>query len=126
MELVTILFLILFLVTIPVMLLVIVAEQYGSDLTIFEACLKFAFSFLVYVVLSIFTLLFLFFAYIGPGPIYGHKTPFENKVVGLIAVFVYGVIGWLLCSLVSGKLIKPWLIFQFNKRKQTQSIFDTR
>jgi len=41
MELLTILFLILFLVAIPLMLLITIGEQYGSDLKISKAFLKF-------------------------------------------------------------------------------------
>jgi hypothetical protein len=38
-------------------------------------------------------------------------------------VFIYAVVGWLLCAFVNGSFIKPWLIFSKNYNK-SQTIFD--
>jgi hypothetical protein len=124
MELLTILFLILFFAAIPIVLFKIIWQQYGKDLSVSKALLKFIFSFLGYTGLSIFTFLFLLLVYIGPHPYPEQVTPFENKIVGLLAVFVYGVVGWLLCSYVNGEFVKPWRIFRF-KNEEPQSILDT-
>lgn len=126
MELLTILFLVLFFVAIPIVLFKIIWQQYGEYLSVSKALLKFIFSFLGYAGLSFFILWFLFLIYVGPHPDPPEQaTPFENKIVGLLAVFVYGTAGWLLCSLVNGDFIKPWRIFRF-KNEEPQSILDTK
>ena len=82
-------------------------------------------SFLVYCVITFVTFWFMFFLIFGAGG--AHAKPEVLDWKGMIfysgLVFVYSIIGWLLCCFINGGLIKPWTIFNRNSNK-TQSIFD--
>ena len=62
---------------------------------------------------------------VRPEPRRNPIIPLEDKIACLIADLFYAVIGWLLCSLVKGSLIKSWRVLTFKKEKP-QSIIDTK
>ena len=125
MELLTVLLFLLVFASLPAVLFTIIGRQYGNGMTISKTIFKFCFSFLCYAVLTVSTLFFELLVYIGADPKPSYITPVENKIAGLIAVLIYGIVGWFLCSFLNGEFVRPWMIFRF-KGEEPQSIFDTK
>lgn len=55
----------------------------------------------------------------------GNALNLKGEIFYSFLVLAYAVSGWLLCSLIYGKWIKPRLIFGFNREK-TPSILETK
>jgi hypothetical protein len=114
----------LLLLIIPLALLVVSYISYVNGIKISEIIAKLFLSLLVYIPITFITFWFMFvmvFAGAHSNPV-GESLTAGGKVFYSAMVLIYGLTGWLLCSLVSGKLIKPWSVFILNTGK-SQSIF---
>jgi hypothetical protein len=88
---------------------------------------KLALSFLVYCVITLVAFWFMFlliFAGAHTKPV-GQALTWKEEIFYCGLIFIYSIIGWLLCSFINCGLIKPWTIFSQNSNK-TQSIFDEK
>lgn len=84
-----------------------------------DVVLKLGFAFLVYVCMTAAYIPLMFimvFAGAHSEPV-GNALDLKGEIFSGFLVFVYGAAGWLLCSLISGKLIKPRQILDINREK---------
>ncbi len=119
------LFWFLMVIGLPIALLVTSYVAYTGGVKISEIIAKSALAFLVYCLITIVVSWFMFlliFAGAHSEPV-GQVLDWKGKIFYSGLVFIYSIIGWLLCSFINGGLIKPWTIFNRNSNK-TQSIFD--
>ena len=115
----------LFLITIPLSLLKIYNTSVNNAFSQTKTSIKLLFSFFVYLLMSFIIPLMMLLVVVGPDPRPNRAIPFENKLICLVLVLVYGFVGWLLNSFVNGKFIKSWRAFSFYEEKP-KSIFDSK
>ena len=106
---------------IPLILIVISGYRYTQQADISKVIFRFFIAIVVYVPFTLFALIF--FGGLLNAVVHKKLPTFGEIVFCFVIVFVYGVIGFLLCAFVNGGVIKPWRIFigHYNK---PQSIFD--
>lgn len=112
---------------IPLAFLVTAYKNYIDGIRVSDIILKLVVAFIGYISTTAVTLPFMFiiiFAGAHSEPL-GNAIDLKGEIFSLTLVLVYAVIGWLLCSLINGGLIKPWSAFRSYGGK-TQSIFDTK
>ncbi len=99
----------LLLLIIPIALLIVSYISYVNGIKIPEIIAKLFLSFLVYIPITFITIWFIFvmvFAGAHSNPVDESLTA-GGKIFYSAMVLIYGSIGWLLCSFVRGKFIKP-------------------
>jgi ABC-type uncharacterized transport system permease subunit len=115
----------LLLVAIPLALIVTSYSKYIDGGQGSEIIGKLVIGFFVHLCLTIFSFPLIFFAVFAGAhtePV-GKALNAKEQLFYWAILVIYGVAGWLLCSLINEKLIKP----KFNLKsqsKQTQSIYD--
>lgn len=119
---VTILWLILFLIT-PVLLFISSNNSQNNETSNIKILGKIFLSIVAHLAISIFTWLFLMVVIVGPEPRPIEKMGVADKVICLIIDLFYAFSVWLLCSFVNGGFIKSFDIFGFKKEK-TLSVFN--
>ena len=115
----------LLLLAIPLALIVTSYVKYTDGSKVSDIIGKSVIGFVAHISLTIISFPFMFFViYAGTHtkPI-GQALDLKERLFYLAIVLIYGVVGWLLCSLISGKLIKLSLNFRPHS-EQSQSIFD--
>lgn len=121
MELLAFFIWILLAFAIPLILVVISVFKYTQQVEISKVIFRFFIAIVAYVPFTFFALIF-FGGFINA--VVHKKIPTTGEIVlCFVIVFLYAVIGWLLCAFVNGGFIKPWLIFS-GKYNKPQSIFD--
>ncbi len=114
-------------VAIPLFLVAKSYSKYFDGVKLPKIILKLLLAFLVYVPTTIITFSQMVFMLLIA--IQANTEPnkralsLEEMLFCSAMVLVYGVIGWLLCSLIDGSFVKPWVIFGWNSEKPL-SIYD--
>lgn len=91
----------------------------------FNVIVKFLFSFAAHILMTYLTFAFLMLLWVGAEPRRGLELSTGEELIALSAIFIYGVVGWLLCSFINGKLIKSWTYFSLDSGKP-QTIFGAK
>ena len=77
---------------------------------------KLTVAFTAFVLICIITFLILLIMATGyPKP--EHEITAMQQIIGLTVIYAYGFTGYLLCSFVNGKFLKPWNLSLFNFKK---------
>jgi Na+/H+-translocating membrane pyrophosphatase len=115
----------LLILAIPLALIVTSYSKYINGGKVSEIIGKLTIGFIVHICLTIISFPFMFFVIFSGAhtkPV-GQALNLKERLFYLAIVITYGVVGWLLCSLINEKLIKLRLNFR-SRSKQSQSIFD--
>ncbi len=112
---------ILFFFTIPVAVILVAGNVYGKYKTV-EIVGKLLISIFIYIVTTIISFLFSILVVVGAEPRNGKPLTVTEQVIGLSAVYIYGFVGYLLCSFINGGFFKPWKFSVFYSKKP-QTIF---
>lgn len=94
---------------IPLALIVTSYCKYINGGQPFDIVLTLTLGFFIHIIISAFTIPFMFimiYAGAHSDPV-GNGLRLEGKFIYAIGLLIYGGVGWLLCSLIYGKLIKP-------------------
>ncbi len=113
----------LFFITIPIGLFSVAAKVYGEGVGWLLVFGKFIVSLFIYLTFSVIVpILIVFLAFDSDSKFSSLGFKLTMQTVCLLAVAAYGFLGWLLCSLVNGKLIKSYSEFNLTDEKP-QSLF---
>lgn len=115
---------ILLFLAIPVALILIAGNIFGRDETV-KIIGKLLVSLFVYLMATIISFFYLMVNSIEihePQVIDPNTT---HQIVGLFVVYIYGFVGYLLCSFINGSFFKPWKMSIFNSKKP-QTIFNKK
>lgn len=121
MEFLAFIFWFLSALAIPLIFIVISVYRYTQQVEISKIIFKFFIAVVVYIPFTFFALFF--FGALGNAIVHKKVITSGEILFCFVLVFIYAVIGWLLCAFVNGSFIKPWLIFSKDYNK-SQTIFD--
>ena len=103
----------LLVLAIPLAFLVTSYSRYISGEKVSELLGKLLVSLIVYISLTVILLPFMFlviFAGAHTKPV-GEVLNLREELFYWVIVLIYALTGWLLCSLINGRIIKPWVSF---------------
>lgn len=106
---------------ISLILIVICGYKYTRQVEISKIIFRFFIAIVAYIPFTFFSLILL--GALGNAIAHKKVTTSGEMLFCFVMVFIYAVVGWLLCAFVNGSFIKPWLIFSKNYNK-SQTIFD--
>jgi hypothetical protein len=104
---------------IPLALIITSYDKYLNGGRVFEIVARLILSFILYFCITIGTswLMFLMiFVGAHTDPV-GEALSFKGRLLYCAVLFFYAFIGWLLCSIVNGRFIKPSRIFSWKSDK---------
>jgi len=125
MEIVVFIIWVVFALTIPIVLIQTSFSQYSKQIGVFRTTFRLIIAIIVYTFLTVITFLNnAMMMFVG---MYknekGQSLSLKDILFSFAVVLVYGIVGWLLCSLTNRSLIKTSTISNWMSKKP-QSIFN--
>ena len=112
----------LFFLAIPIACFICAGNNYGKE-NLTAVVGKFLVAFFLYLFATFISGLFTLAAVLGGHKQIGEKMTSTEQIVALAGIYFYGIVGYLLCSFIFGRLLKPSDLPLISSKK-TQTIFD--
>lgn len=109
---------------IPTACFIYAGNNYGKD-NLITIVGKFLLAFFLYLVATFISGFFTLASVLGGHKQLGEKMTSTDQVVALAGIYFYGIAGYLLCSFVYGRLLKPSDLPLIGSKK-TQTIFNEK
>ena len=109
---------------IPVACFICAGNNYGKD-SLTKIVGKFLIAFFLYLTATFISGLFTLASVLGGHKQLGEKMTSTEQIIALAGIYFYGIAGYLICSFIYGRLLKP-LDLPFINSKKSQTIFNEK